>query len=960
VITAGQTLTGKVGVGFSRTPASTGTINSWSATGLPSGLSINSSTGLISGTPLRKGNTTVTLTATGTGGTSSVTATISIEVGVPVIQSGQTLTGKVGELFSSVLLLTDPDDRPVTSWLLEGPLQSGLSFNSTTGIISGTPYSWGVPGPPPFQNFQGPSNVYMTLTGPGGAGPKTAFDLVINFGKPDIVKGQVFSSVAGLSFDVLPQVNNRQNRPVNSWSATGLPSWATFDATTGRIYGSTYLQDAARTTITLTATGEGGTDSTTAEIFIAAGAPVITANQSFSGKVDQAFSATPALTDSTNRPAYSWTAVDLPAGLSINTSTGAIKGTPSKYGSFTTLLTATGEVGQASEKTPVNFEIAPEIPIIAPNQVFSGQVGVGLSAYVSLVNAEGRPVHAPIYRPPTDTDTGGYLYLNTWDATGLPEGFTIYETGQISGPAAQSGNFTITLKAYGPAGESAPVTATIQIAVGVPIIVSGQSFTGKVGESFSATPALSDAVDRPATSWAITSGTLPSGLTLNTTTGAITGTPSAKVIRTVSLRASGGGGTGPITSVTFTISDGAPSITPGQVFTGPLGVAFSGTPALTNSANRPATSWSATALPAGLSINSSTGQITGTPTVKGSSTATITATGPGGTGTQSISFSIAAAFLPPVITPGQSASGTVGQAFSFTPASSGTITSWSASNLPAGLLINTSSGQITGTPTTDGSYSTSITATNLGGSDTKTLAFTIAAAIPIFAGAVRATAIYAGAVAAKALYYGAKKLWPPPQHHEILESLATINPADGSRGYSKFLDTGLNLAASNLARIGFKFGGAVRIKNATITTPAGTYTLGVATNWALVKYFTTHDLTITTDGIGRSGSGNIGGGWEHDVCGFWVDIPASSLTSADKITVDYEYIGAYAAKHGVAFWNATTTAGGAVESYIGTWDNTPHALFPTTVQLPRIVVTNQSSLISNTLCRRRVIIRNNP
>jgi hypothetical protein len=91
------------------------------------------------------------------------------------------------------------------------------------------------------------------------------------------------------------------------------------------------------------------------------------------------------------------------------------------------------------------------------------------------------------------------------------------------------------------------------------------------------------------------------------------------------------------------------------------------------------------------------------------------------------------------------------------------------------------------------------------------------------------------------------------RYHEILESLATINPADGSRGHLRFLDTGLNLAASNLFRIGFKFGGAVRIKNATITTTLGTYTLGVATNWTLVKYFTSHDLTITSDGIGRSG-----------------------------------------------------------------------------------------------------------
>jgi hypothetical protein len=323
----------------------------------------------------------------------------------------------------------------------------------------------------------------------------------------------------------------------------------------------------------------------------------------------------------------------------------------------------------------------------------------------------------------------------------------------------------------------------------------------------------------------------------------------------------------------------------------------------------------------------------------------------------------------PVITPGQTFTIAENNIFSGTLAmlSDGLnrqVTSWSATGLPAGLIINATTGIISGTATLKGQFSASITATNPDGSSTESVQFIVQSAIPIFAGAVRATAIYAGATAARALYYGARLLWnvpgwQPPQH-EILESLATINPADGSRGHSRFLDVGLNLDASNLARIGFKFGGGVRIKNATITTPAGTYTLGVATNWNLVRYFTSHDLTITSDGIGRSGFNNIGGGWDHDVCGFWLDIPASSLTGADTITVDYEYSGGDTSKHGVCFWNATTTAGGTVESYIGTWGNTPYARLPTNVDLPHIVVTNQASVISNTLCRRRVIIKNNP
>jgi hypothetical protein len=419
-----------------------------------------------------------------------------------------------------------------------------------------------------------------------------------------------------------------------------------------------------------------------------------------------------------------------------------------------------------------------------------------------------------------------------------------------------------------------------------------------------------------------------------------------------------------------------PIITAGQSFSGKVGVFFTATtPAFDGSEQ--VTSWSATGLPAGLGQNPSTGAISGFPTAKGSFTASFTATNISGTSAPtSIAFSIADGV--PVITAGQSALGLAGTAFSkifsLTDSANRPVTSWEALShviegdmsflgLPSWATLNPTTGAITGTPQDSGDIILTLRATGPGGTDTKEVTISIVATPPIFTppiftGDIQATSIYAGATAAKAIYYGAKKLWPPLKYHEILESLATINPADGSRGHSKFLDTGLNLAVSNLSRIGFKFASAVRIKNATITTSSGAYTLGVATNWNLVRYFSSHDLTITPDGIGRSGSGNIGGGWVADVCGFWVDIPASSLTS--ELSVDYEYIGAYAAKHGVAFWNSTTTAGGDVESFIGTWDNTPRCQMPTNAELPRIIVTAQSSLISNTLLRRRVIIQNNP
>ena len=81
----------------------------------------------------------------------------------------------------------------------------------------------------------------------------------------------------------------------------------------------------------------------------------------------------------------------------------------------------------------------------------------------------------------------------------------------------------------------------------------------------------------------------------------------------------------------------------------------------------------------------------------------------------------------PVISSATTASGTVGQAFSYQITASNSPTSYNAANLPAGLSVNTSSGAITGAPTAAGASSVTISATNAGGTGTATLSITISA-----------------------------------------------------------------------------------------------------------------------------------------------------------------------------------------------------------------------------------------
>src|SRR5438034_2383030 len=82
-------------------------------------------------------------------------------------------------------------------------------------------------------------------------------------------------------------------------------------------------------------------------------------------------------------------------------------------------------------------------------------------------------------------------------------------------------------------------------------------------------------------------------------------------------------------------------------------------------------------------------------------------------------FTIAA---PPVINSPFTACGTVGVAFSYTITATNNPTSFSASPLPAGLSVNTSTGLISGPPTTTGTTNVTITASNGAGTCNKATA----------------------------------------------------------------------------------------------------------------------------------------------------------------------------------------------------------------------------------------------
>jgi len=78
VITSATTATGTVGTAFNYNITANNSPTSFGATGLPAGLSVNTGSGLISGTPTASGNSSANITATNSSGTGSGPLTITI------------------------------------------------------------------------------------------------------------------------------------------------------------------------------------------------------------------------------------------------------------------------------------------------------------------------------------------------------------------------------------------------------------------------------------------------------------------------------------------------------------------------------------------------------------------------------------------------------------------------------------------------------------------------------------------------------------------------------------------------------------------------------------------------------------------------------------------------------------------------------------------------------------------
>ena len=210
----------------------------------------------------------------------------------------------------------------------------------------------------------------------------------------------------------------------------------------------------------------------------------------------------------------------------------------------------------------------------------------------------------------------------SYSASDLPNGLVVNAaTGEISGTPTNTGTFAVTLRANNPlfVAVTKVVTLTVNAPAGLPpVIAPVGAQTAYRGVPF----ALTVSASNDPTSFTLSGA--PAGFSISAL-GVVTGTTTANTgTYALSIQASNAGGTSDPQLVTLTLAN--PTITSSQSsVNGAVGSAITPiTFTVAPTGSNP--SFGGSSLPAGLTIDSANGNITGTPTSAATSTRTFTAT----------------------------------------------------------------------------------------------------------------------------------------------------------------------------------------------------------------------------------------------------------------------------------------------------------------------------------------------
>ncbi len=661
-----------------------------SAGKLPSGLTLSTS-GTISGTPTESGAFSFTVMAVS--GTLTARKDFSLTVSPALtIATTSLASGREGSPYS-VTLEAEPYSSSATSWYkISGDLPAGIALNQSAGTISGTPTEYG-------------TFTFRISAVRGNFSAQRDFTLTVESVLKITTPSPLPAATLGTAYSYTLMTNAGESDAV-TWSAvSALPSGLSLDASTGTISGipaqsGTFVFTARADTLS-------AYDAKDFSLTVNSSSSLtITTDSLPSGTLGTQYSYTLAAGNASGTLIWQLISGDIPAGLSLNRSTGTISGTPTLSGTFAfTVEVSSG--GQYYRKS-FTVTISSVLMITTESPLPSGKKGSAYS-YTLTINT---------------TASADWSIASGTLLAGLSLDVS---TGTIYGTPTSAGDSVFILKAVS-GGLTAQKSFTLTISPSMSITSSADLPAGKVSTPYVFTLAT-DAGQSSSLAWSVISGVLPTGLTLNTSTGIISGTPSAQGTYTFIIQAASGTVTAQ-KSFTLTINGVMNILTASPLADGKINTPYS----CTFAADTPSAVWSIISgdLPSGLALSS--GTLSGTPTTEGAYSFTVRAVYESASADKKFTLTIRPAMS--IITPSPLPSAKTGQQYSCTLATDayGLVPSWeivSGDTLPAGLSLDKTAGIISGTPTTAGTRSFTVTATAGSITAVKEFMLTVEAAIMI-------------------------------------------------------------------------------------------------------------------------------------------------------------------------------------------------------------------------------------
>ena len=670
---------------------------------LPTGLTLSPG-GIVSGSPTSLGNVDLIIKVQDSATPAQSTQkTLSITVSIAPIPLQITSTAlSSGTInMSYFAALTGTGGTTPYTWGLKSGLPPGLTLDTANGFIQGTP----------TQTSSAPH--IFTLKDAALTTVERSLTLTIGANPLSITTTSLPQGTANQNYSA--QLAASGGTGAYAWGFAGgspaLPTGLTLNTSSGLISG--IPTGTSNNNYTFTVTDQtpptAQTATKTLQLIIGAAPPTLTISTPTgtslpSGSVASPYSTSLAATGGTGAQTWSIISGALPNGISLAPSTGAITGTPQVGSNGTTSLTVrvvdSSSPQQSAQKTLSITISLPAAPSFTTTSLPAGTFNVAYNQTVSVTGGIGTLVWGVI-------------------SGGLPPGLGLNTTnGNISGTPTSTGSFQFTLRVTDSIPQHADQILTITINPPAPPTINSFTLsTGTVNQPYPNTQLTATGGALPYT-WSVNPA-LPNGLSLNPSSGVISGTPLS--------------GSNGVTSHIFTVADStapinqtnstAPksltinaNVTPVTITTPSLP---SGTENQDYSAQLAASggtqpyNWSinsGSSLPAGLSL-SATGAITGKPQNSGTPSTTfkvLDSTVPNQqTATKSLTITITAAPLPLTITTTSLSNGNVNASYSATLEATGgtglgtytwTLASDSPSPIPSGLTLS-AGGVLSGTPT---------------------------------------------------------------------------------------------------------------------------------------------------------------------------------------------------------------------------------------------------------------------